>query len=85
MAKKNKPDKLAREAAQALAANMSYGKWKALQPVVAVDPNVLPDKWKRCEYCGKPFKYVWSTKRFCEISCQQRAYAEKQKKAQAEK
>lgn len=56
MAKKNnKPDKLAQEAAQAKAAGMSYGKWKAMQ-----QPEVKPeihDGYMRCKCgCGAIFK-----------------------------
>ena len=32
MAKKREPDNLAKDAAAALAAKMSYGKWKAFHP-----------------------------------------------------
>ena len=84
MAKKNKPDKLARENAQAIAAGMSYGKWKAMQPVVAVDPKVIPDGWKRCEYCGKLFKGAVN-KRFCDYYCRTESYNERMRKEQAAK
>lgn len=74
MAKKNnKTDKLAQEAAKAMAAGMSYGKWKAMQPRVDVKTPVIPDGWKTCEYCGKAFKPV-QRKRFCDAVCRQEAY-----------
>ena len=71
--KKNEPDKLAQEVRQAIAAGMSYGKWKAMQPVVAIDPKAIPDGWKACEYCGKGFKPTQG-KRFCDIECRRVAY-----------
>ena len=77
MAKK-KMDKLAWENAQALAANMSYGKWKAMQkPIVPIVTDTLPDGWKECEYCGKRFQPK-KTKRqkYCNEDCQQKGYYE---------
>lgn len=74
---KDKPDKLAQDAAKAKAANMSYGRWKALQPI-APTANKLPDGWKRCEYCGTPFKGVQG-KRFCDVTCQKQSYKERQR------
>ena len=35
--KTNEPDKLAQDAAAALAAGMSYGKWKAMQEPVKIN------------------------------------------------
>ena len=73
MEKKNKPDKLAQEAAQALAAGMSYGKWKALQPRVEIDPIAIPAGFRACEYCGKAF-VAKQGKRFCDNECRMIAY-----------
>ena len=57
MAKKTEPDKLAQDAAAALAAGMSYGKWKAMQdPVKIYKKQDLEPGWKLCAWCGKPFK-----------------------------
>jgi hypothetical protein len=54
-----------------------YGRWKATQPIVAVvKDDTLPDGWKLCEYCGKPFKGI-SPKRFCDVLCRNKAYYEK--------
>ena len=72
--KKSEPDKLLQEARQALAAGMSYGKWKALQPHVEKPP--IPDGWKPCEYCGKYFAPK-KGKRFCDTICVRAAYKEK--------
>lgn len=62
-------------------AGISYGKWKALQPVVKVEKvvPVLPDGWKSCEWCGKPFKSI-KGKRFCEAGCRTEAARAKDKK-----
>jgi hypothetical protein len=84
MKEKNRPDKLAQEVSQAIAAGLSYGKWKALQPVVAVEPQAIPDGWQPCEYCGKPFKRVGG-KRYCEAYCRLEAYNARRRKEQAEK
>ena len=80
MAKK-KMDKLSQDAAAAKAAGMSYGKWKAMQgeQPIRKDPEV-PETWKICQYCGKPFKPT--TKRpqlYCEAYCGTRAYYERER------
>ena len=50
-------DILALEAAAALAANMSYGKWKAMGGKITPGENIpLPKGWQTCEQCGKPFR-----------------------------
>ena len=77
MAKKNKPDKLAQDVSQAIAAGMSYGRWKAMQPI-ATTASKLPDGWRKCEYCRKPFKGVQG-KRFCDVTCQKQSYKERTK------
>ena len=69
-------DKLANDVHQAIQANLSYGKWKAMQPVVTkTEKAPLPAGWQECECCGKPFKKVRAAQRFCELSCRERAYA----------
>ena len=75
MAKTKEQDKLSQEVAMALAAGMSYGKWKALQPPVTVKKE-LPEGWRYCPQCGKPFK-SGQGKRFCDIYCRTKAYAPK--------
>lgn len=77
------PSKLAQENAQARAANLSYGKWKAMQPRQEENPEELPEGWLRCEHCGKPFKKRYG-KRFCDIDCRTKAYAPKEKVWRAE-
>ena len=72
MAKKKEMDKLAWENAQALAAGMSYGKWKAMQePVKIVPKTEMPEGWRKCEWCGTWYKP--KTKRpqkYCQSYCQ---------------
>ena len=85
MAKKTEPDKLAQDAAAALAAGMSYGKWKAMQdPVKIYKPQDLEPGWKLCAWCGKPFKLKTNKKQlYCEAYCQKLAqrHRDKQKNA----
>ena len=53
-----------------------YGKWKAMQEIVTPPKDTIPEGWSVCPYCGKPFKPK-KGKRFCELYCRERAYAEK--------
>ena len=66
---RNTMDKLSREVAKALAAGMSYGKWKAMQPIVKpeakpveVDKGILDN----CNWCGKPFNSTHGAKYCCD-------------------
>lgn len=71
------PDKLAQDAARALAAGMTYGKWKSLQPVIDPPPRKLPEGFIRqtCEFCNCVFICSDSRKRrFCGDLCRRRAY-----------
>lgn len=81
MAKKKEPDKLAQDAAAALAAGMSYGKRKAIHGDTKPEPEVqelVPQGWLICQYCGKPFKpRSYRPQKFCEPYCQNEAYKEK--------
>ena len=79
MAKKKEMDNLAKDAAAALAAGISYGKWKALQenPVPEKKADGIPDGWKECKRCGKPFKPKATTQKYCEISCKREVELEK--------
>lgn len=76
--KKNEPDKLAQEVSQAIAAGMSYGKWKAMQPIENAEDKER-ENWTTCEYCGKAFKPK-KGKRFCNVECQKLAYSERSRK-----
>lgn len=79
MAKKKKEmDNLAKDAASALAAGMSYGRWKALQdnPVAVKKKDEIPENWKVCPHCGKSFKPRPKSRQiYCEVYCQQQAQA----------
>ena len=48
-------DRLARNAMLARQAGMSYGKWKAMQPVVETKKPEIPEGHIKCE-CGAFFK-----------------------------
>lgn len=77
-------DNLARNCMLAKQAGMSYGKWKALQPIVPYEKKeVIPEGWIKCEYCGNPFKPA-PRQRFCEMYCRQQAYAERKLEKQRE-
>ena len=82
MAKKKKMDKLSWENAHALAAGMSYGKWKAMQePVKIVPKTESTEGWQPCEYCGTLFKPK-KGKRFCCDECRREAYYATGKRAE---
>jgi hypothetical protein len=80
-------DNLAMNAMLASQAGMSYGQWKAMQPVVEVERT--PDERERvCQYCGKTF--LLKTKRerkFCDAHCQKEAWykSEERKKGKMKK
>lgn len=79
MAKKNEPDKLARDAAAARAAGMSYGKWRAMQPVVPVEPKKPAEIYREhtCAYCGCKFvRYDKKAKKYCGYRCRYNASRE---------
>lgn len=54
-----------------------YGAWKATQdrPVTIEKKTEIPEGWKICQNCGKPFKLGWRGSRqiYCEIYCQKQA------------
>lgn len=83
MAKKKEMDKLAQDAAAALAAGMSYGKWKAMQDPVKIEkpnPDEIPEGYKICEWCKKPYKPTSRRlQKYCDYYCQHEAYKEKER------
>ena len=82
MAKRKEPDKLAKDAAAALEAGMSYGKWKVLQAPVKIEKQEIPEGWKLCAYCGKPFKpRAKANQKYCEPICANRARAKMRQRA----
>ncbi len=85
---KREPDNLAKDAARALAADMSYGRWKALHPYTKdmVDEPTVPEGWRICQECGRPFKP--KTKRsqyYCEAYCQRSAAMKRLKEKEERK
>lgn len=74
---RKKADKLAQDASKAIAAGMSYGKWKAMQQPVKAESG-LPEGWKICPQCGKKFK-AGKNKKFCEAYFCNMAYYDKER------
>lgn len=79
-------DKLSQDAAAALAAGMSYGKWKALQaeqPTAgkpeAQEPAYGQKKRKNCIVCGKPIPDKARRWLYCSGQCSNRAKANQKK------
>ena len=76
MARKKEMDNLAKDAAAALAAGMSYGKWKAMQGYTEVKKaDEIPKGWRACKVCGKIFKPT-NKQIYCEYACQKTAQKE---------
>ncbi len=75
MAKKKEPDKLALDMMQCVKDGFGchYGKWKALQVDGKIEKRI-PEGWKVCAYCGKPFKPTGNPiQKYCEYGCQRAA------------
>lgn len=69
MGRKKEPDRLTQENAMALAAGMSYGKWKALQNPTVIEKPKEPE-YGRCIHCGKAFDRPGSPQRkHCNEDC----------------
>lgn len=81
--KKKEMDNLAKDAAAALAAGMSYGKWKAIHgdtrcDTQAASEEAVPEGWYICQHCGKPFKpKSRRQQKYCDSVCQQDAKYER--------
>ncbi len=73
-------DKLAKEAAAALAAGMTYGKWKAKQSLQQIEAPAVAEEEKPqyrhvCEYCGKEFfVHAERGQKYCSEDCRRDAY-----------
>lgn len=85
---KREPDNLALDMIQCKKDGYGchYGKWKAMQEEVIIEKSeALPEGWKICQNCGKPFKpgYHGDRQRYCEYYCQKEAQG-RRKKAGAE-
>ena len=79
-------DNLAMDAKKATEAGLSYGQWKARQPVVHKLPRKIPKGYhvKVCENCGVEFLTTFQQRqRFCGDACREKAserrYREKRK------
>lgn len=85
--KKKDTDRLALESSAALAKNMSYGQYKAMQreaglsgPTKPPTPLILDPKAKfevTCTVCGKIYMARSHGRKFCSEACKKRAYREK--------
>ena len=82
-------DNLAKNAMLAREANMTYGKWKALQyqqqPKKDKKPDEIPEGWVLCEWCKKPFNPKTKKQRFCESYCQQQSFYSRNHERELEK
>lgn len=91
MAQHKVMDNLAKDAAAALKADMSYGKWKALHPYTKdkEEEPPVPEGCKICKHCGKAFKPRPGTSQvYCEVWCQKEAQRKRdreRKRKRAEK
>ncbi len=88
MARNHKePDQLAKDAAAALAAGMSYGRWKAMQdPVQIYKKQDLEPGWRLCAWCGRPFKpKINRNQLYCEVYCQRTAQKHRDRQRDAER
>ena len=80
MAKKKEPDRLSLEASAAIAAGMSYGKWKAMQKPDEQEPIVKVEGiQKHCAYCGKEFYTKNKQKIYCDELCKNAVQLRKDK------
>lgn len=85
MAKKP-PDRLSIESSKAIAAGMTYGKWKALQSAGLIESTDYeeelvcdtPGLVLMCKYCGEEFtcpnKKGKGGRQYCTKECAQKAY-----------
>lgn len=70
-------DKLAKDAAAAIAAGMTYGKYMAArEKEVAQEHEQHPELYSKCEHCGTQFLKK-KNKRFCCDHCRDLAYQER--------
>ena len=81
MAKKQKIDKLAQEAEMAMAAGMSYGRWKAMQePVEQENHTEIEPELVVCKCCGKQFRpKVKRRQIYCDFFCQREAQYQRER------
>ena len=76
-------DRLSRNALRAREAGMTYGKWKALQPVEQKQ-EVVEEDLPLCEWCGTPFKPTSKRpQKYCNYVCCSQANAQRVKERKA--
>lgn len=86
-------DRLAREAAAALAEGLTYGQWKAKHPDGLPDPQKPPPapaakkqpNTRACVRCGKIFVATHRNRKYCDDLCKGRASTEAYNKRKAER
>lgn len=78
-------DNLARNAMLAKQANLSYGKWKAMQPIVEIKKPEIQEGEKKCPGCGKLFMPGNKKQIYCEVVCQRETYRRTHKIQRREK
>ena len=81
MARKKQLDKLSLDMIQCEkdGYGVHYGRWKAAQAPVEIAPKTdIPEGWRICEWCGKPYK-PWSKRaqKYCQVYCQNNASRER--------
>lgn len=79
---------LSRDALCARRAGMSYGKWMAMKDVQK--PNIkaedeLPEGWRKCKLCGKPFKPHDARMLYCDSICRVKSNAPRDRERRREK
>lgn len=83
MAKKREPTKLDLDMIQCVKDGYGchYGAWKAAQKPVPIKRDVIPEGWRVCIGCGKPFKpkTLHSKQIYCDVTCQKQYYRIKYK------
>ena len=88
MAKKKEMDKLSQEVSMALASGMSYGKWKALQEPVKIEPKQPKEYFIRriCVVCKSEFISFDNRNRVvCGEKCRKLLPSERQRQKQLER
>lgn len=82
MARRKNMDLLTQDARAARAANMSYGKWRAMRwlkgDIEEIQAPEKPEGMKACPWCGTLFKPN-RNQQYCDIMCQRQAQEERKK------
>lgn len=62
-----------------------YGAWRAAQgDVLIFTGSGIPEGWRKCKHCGKPFK-PYNNQQYCEVRCQYLASRERERKRKFER